>query len=146
MSDEIRKVTTATDLEATFAVRREVFIKEQAVPEEIELDALDRDPATVHFVAINEAGRPVGAARIRPYGDGAVKIERVAVVRERRGTGLGTRLMEEVEAEARNLGFVTAKLNAQTHARGFYERLGYQPKGEIFMEAGIEHIAMSKAL
>lgn len=144
---EIRKVTTKADLSDAFAVRRAVFIEEQAVPEELELDEFDHDASTIHFVARNAGGQPVGTARIRPYGTSdAVKVERVAVLRDWRGTGLGRRLMAALESEARSTGYRLAKLNAQTHARAFYEGLGYEPRGDLFMEANIEHIAMEKRL
>lgn len=147
MNYDIVKVSSPVDLQMAFEVRRRVFIDEQEVPEELELDEFDHEASTVHILARDDDDRVVGAARFRPYHDADIaKIERVAVVPSYRGTGLGRMLMDTLEAEARQAGFRTAKLNAQTHAQGFYERMGYQPLGPVFVEAGIEHIAMEKRL
>lgn len=128
------------------SVRRIVFIEEQQVPEEIEIDEHDDDATeTIHFVAYSD-GKPVGAARLRPYAPGVGKVERVAVHASERGTGLGRQIMLAMEETAREKGFAKLKLNAQTHAQRFYEKLGYVPVGDLFHEAGIEHIAMEKSL
>jgi predicted GNAT family N-acyltransferase len=133
-------------LNQAFGVRRAVFIEEQNVPEEVENDEHDGAEGTLHFLAVDEQGVAVGTARLRAYeGErGVGKVERVAVLREHRGKGLGTLLMEKVEEEALKHGFRSLKLNSQAHANVFYERLGYEAEGETFVEAGIEHIAMRK--
>lgn len=141
----VHKIETRADLEAAYRVRREVFVDEQRVPEELELDEHDEAPGTIHFLARDGEDKAVGTARLRPYGEaGVAKVERVAVRRALRGSGIGRLLMEAVEAEAARLGFGKLVLYAQTHARGFYEKLGYRAYGEPFDEAGIEHIAMDK--
>jgi predicted GNAT family N-acyltransferase len=128
------------------SVRRTVFIEEQQVPEEIEMDQHDEAEAeTIHFVAY-AGDKPVGAGRLRTYAPGVGKVERVAVLASERGTGLGRQIMLAMEEAARKKGYARLKLNAQTHARRFYEKLGYIPVGEVFHEAGIEHIAMEKPL
>jgi len=142
----IRPVTTGEELQDALSVRRVVFIEEQQVPEELEIDEHDTlSGDTVHFVAYAD-GRPVGASRLRPYAPGVAKVERVAVLATERGTGLGRQIMLEMEAKARELGYAKLKLNAQTHAQRFYEKLAYIPFGHVFDEAGIEHIAMEKGL
>ncbi|WP_342404314.1 GNAT family N-acetyltransferase [Brevibacillus sp. FSL K6-2834] len=143
---QIEEVKTDKQMQDALSVRRTVFIKEQQVPEEIEIDSHDRiGSETIHFVVYKEE-RAVGASRLRPYAPEVGKIERVAVLQSERGTGLGRLLMLAMEETARRQGFKRLKLNAQTHAQRFYEKLGYTPAGEVFEEAGIEHIAMEKAI
>ncbi|MEJ8546737.1 GNAT family N-acetyltransferase [Brevibacillus borstelensis] len=133
-------------MQSALSVRRAVFIREQQVPEEIEIDSHDRiDSETIHFV-VYRGEQAVGASRLRPYTPGIGKVERVAILSSERGTGLGRLLMLAMEETARRQGFKGLKLNAQTHAQRFYEKLGYSPVGEVFEEAGIEHIAMEKAI
>lgn len=129
-----------------FEVRRAVFVEEQGVSEDLEWDEYE-DEAT-HFVAYDE-GRPVGAARFRAYdldGDRVCKVERVAVVEPARGEDWGRRVMETVEAEAEAAGFDRFFLHAQTSARAFYEKLGYEQVGGEFLEADIPHVEMAKSL
>ena len=147
---------TDTERDDVFTVRRSVFVEEQGVDEDIEYDGHD-DPGAdaTHFVAY-AAGTPVGAARLRAAEDADPasesdwdppgKVERVAVAADSRGEGWGRRLMDAVEARARKAGFDRLTLHAQTHVRGFYERLGYEAHGEEFEEAGIPHVAMEKGL
>ncbi|MGN7471637.1 GNAT family N-acetyltransferase [Brevibacillus sp. SAFN-007a] len=142
----IQKVTSDQAMQDALAVRRAVFIEEQEVPADLEIDEHDRQGSgTLHFVAYNEQ-EPVGASRLRPYAPGVAKIERVAVLKQERGTGLGRQIMLAMEEAAKELGYDSLKLNAQTHAQRFYEKLGYEPHGDVFHEAGIAHIAMVKAL
>ncbi|MFC4356569.1 GNAT family N-acetyltransferase [Halobium salinum] len=131
------------DYEAAVSVRYAVFVEEQGVPEDLELDEHEAD--AVHFVAYDE-GEPVGAARLRDYGDGDAKVERVAVLVDRRGEGWGGRLMDAVEAAAAERGFDRLVLNSQTHAAGFYRRRGYEQVGGEFEEAGIPHVTMVKSV
>lgn len=134
-----------------FAVRHAVFVAEQGVPEDLELDEYD-DEAT-HFVAY-DGGEAVGAARLRGYeGDDdtagdprTAKVERVAVLEARRGEGWGRRLMDRLEATAREQGYDRLTMHSQTHAAGFYEQLGYERQGSEFEEAGIPHVEMAKRL
>ncbi|MED0681311.1 GNAT family N-acetyltransferase [Aneurinibacillus thermoaerophilus] len=143
----VKCVHNETEKQQALAVRRQVFIEEQNVPEEIEWDEYDHQSAdTLHVLALDENGNAVGTGRLRPYGEGIGKIERVAIVSSCRRSGLGRLLMEKLEAEAKASGYHTLKLNAQVHAKPFYERLGYKAHGETFMEAGIEHIAMIKSV
>lgn len=129
-------------LPTCLGIRRTVFVEGQDVPEELEVDGLD--DRCVHAL-VRVDGAPVGTARMRTV-DGAAKVERVAVLGERRGLGLGRALMEVLEAEAMRQGLGKAKLNAQTAVIPFYERLGYTAYGEEFMDAGIPHRAMVKPL
>lgn len=136
-------IARSDDLAACHAIRRAVFIREQSVPEALEIDGLD--DAAIHLLAAVE-GRPVGCARLLI--DGATgKIGRVAVLPEARGTGLGAALMRAALDELRRIpGVTTARLGAQTHALGFYERLGFVAEGPVFDDAGISHRMMTRPL
>lgn len=143
---DIRTAETEREKHDAFAVRRTVFVEEQQVPEELEIDEYDeRTSPTIHFVAY-KGSVPVGAGRLRRYAEGTGKIERVAVLSSERGTGLGRALMVHMEQVARDSHYSKLKLNAQCHAQRFYEKLGYEPVGDVFDEAGIDHIAMEKKL
>ncbi|EEW58593.1 MAG: GNAT family N-acetyltransferase [Tritonibacter mobilis] len=136
-------IDVTQDLEACLKLRFEVFVDEQGVPVEEERDALD-DTAT-HLLALQD-GTPVGTARIVFQGDTA-KIGRVCVVKSARGTGLGAKLIEACVNVARNqAGITRAKLGAQTHAIGFYEKLGFEVYGPVYLDAGIDHRDMVKPL
>lgn len=142
---ELRRVDSDETLAAAHAVRRAVFIDEQGVPEDIEMD--DEDDDATHFVAFDPThGDPVGTTRIRALDEETVKIERVAVLAEHRGQGVGLRLMERAEDEARAQGYARVQLHAQAAVEGFYERLGYRTVSEEFEEAGITHVEMTKEL
>ncbi|MCQ4045929.1 GNAT family N-acetyltransferase [Streptantibioticus rubrisoli] len=146
------------ELDGCYAVRREVFVTEQGVPEHVELDAYDAH--AVHLLATSQCdGRPAGTARIlygavarRKYpravtDDLTAVLGRLAVGRSARGTGLGAALVRAVEDEARRLGLTHVYLEAQTHALPFYERLGYAAYGPEFDEgSGIPHRAMRRTL
>jgi len=125
------------DLEA---VRRAVFIVEQAIPEDEEWDALDA--RSRHVVARDAEDRPIGTARLTPD----QMIGRVAVLREWRGRGVGEALMQSLVGRAREVGYPAIELHAQTHAIPFYARLGFETQGDEFMECGIPHRLMRLAL
>lgn len=144
------EATTPTRREDALAVRHEVFVEGQGVPEDLEVDEHDEDPGTAHFVAY-DGDRAVGAARVRPYGkDGEgrlAKVERVAVREDSRGEGWGRRLMAAVEERAREWGVAAVVLGSQVHAVPFYERLGYRiVDDEPYLDAGIPHREMRKEL
>ncbi|WP_172384037.1 GNAT family N-acetyltransferase [Streptomyces sp. MNP-20] len=142
------------DLDVCFAVRKEVFVAEQGVPEDLEYDAYDT--GAVHVLAVRrEDGAPVGtgrlltgeAAAVKNGGDATVgALGRLAVLRSARGLGVGAALVRAIEDAARERGLGAVDLHAQTRALGFYERLGYEVYGPEFPDAGIPHRAMRKAL
>jgi predicted GNAT family N-acyltransferase len=138
----VRAVTSEAELSACIDVRRSVFIEEQGVPEDREIDG--KDGEATHFLAWD--GYPVGTARLRRYDEGTAKVERVAVVESRRGEGWGERLMANVEAQARDAGFSRVRLDAQVPVVDFYERLGYEVVSGEFEDAGIPHRTMVKSL
>ncbi|MBU3033300.1 GNAT family N-acetyltransferase [Tritonibacter mobilis] len=136
-------IDVTQDLEACLKLRFEVFVDEQGVPVEEERDALD-DSAS-HLLALQD-GTPVGTARI-VFQDDTAKIGRVCVVKTARGTGLGAKLIEACVSVAGNqAGITRAKLGAQTHAIGFYEKLGFEVYGPVYLDAGIDHRDMVKPL
>ncbi|MEH7177456.1 GNAT family N-acetyltransferase [Neobacillus vireti] len=138
----VKVVENDKELEDAFSVRRTVFIEEQNVPAEEEIDELENEAA--HFVAYSE-NSPIAAGRFRivdEYG----KVERICVVKEARNTGSGKAMMNEIEAYALKQGLHKLKLNAQTHAIPFYARLGYEVVSEEFSDAGIPHRTMIKKI
>lgn len=136
-------IAVTTDIAACRALRRTVFIEEQGVPEADEIDDLDGE--AIHLLAEVE-GRPVGSARLLVRGETG-KIGRVCVLAEQRGTGLGAALIRAAVAELRRIpGVRQAKLGAQTHALGFYEKLGFTVLGPEYIDAGIPHRDMVLAL
>lgn len=134
------------DRQLSFTIRRTVFIEEQQVPAEMEIDGHDYEGETRYVLAFDANGAAVGTARFRPYSDGIVKVERVAVLAGERGGGVGCALMLAVAKEAKAAGYITIKLSAQLHARLFYEKLGFAAKGPVYLDAGIEHVDMFKML
>ena len=135
-------VTLTRDLPACWELRRTVFIEEQAVPEELEVDGLDDE--ALHLLAMLD-GRPVGTARMLLKGDTG-KIGRVAVLRELRGQGIGAALIRAAVEELRGRGLSRAKLGSQVHAIPFYEALGFVAEGPVYDDAGIPHRDMTRAL
>jgi predicted GNAT family N-acyltransferase len=119
-----------------------VFCDEQGVSREEELDGLDDE--ALQIVAVDESG-VVATCRLRGLG-AEWKLERMAVEARVRGLGVGARLLAGAEDEARARGAEQMVLHAQIRAAPFYAAKGYAPEGERFMDAGIEHIAMRKAL
>ncbi len=124
-----------------FAVREEVFIREQGVPLELEMD--QRDPRCLHLLVL-DGNRPVATGRLDPENQG--KLGRVAVLPEYRGQGLGREIMRRLEGLARERGLPAVWCHAQVTALVFYQKLGYEEVGERFMEAGIAHCLMRKTV
>lgn len=140
MSITVLPITSDDDWEAAQAVRVEVFVQEQGVPVELEMD--EHDAAAKHWVALNADGRVVGTARVVVKDDGTWKIGRVAVLKPWRGKGVGAAVMREIMRAAFAAGAPGAYLESQTHAKSFYEKLGFVAEGPEFDEAGIPHVAM----
>ena len=118
-------------------IRFEVFVEEQRVPAEMELDEFDA--LSCHALALVD-GRPVGTGRLLPDGH----IGRMAVVVGWRGRGVGAVLLQALIDEAGRRGMAQLALSAQTHALGFYRRFGFMPEGEVYEEAGLPHQVMTR--
>ncbi len=146
---DINVVSSTFERTAIFSIRMIVFVEEQAVPPEEELDLLD--VTATHFRVRVASARHlpeciVATARAVDKGHGTAKIGRVAVLKEYRGRGIGFSLMRYIEQYAADAGFRESLLEAQCHAIPFYEKLGYVAEGEIFLDAGIEHRLMRRTL
>jgi predicted GNAT family N-acyltransferase len=128
------------DAAALYAVREAVFIVEQQVPVEEEVDELD--PPSLHALARDDAGRPVGTGRLTPLGS----IGRMAVLADWRGRGVGRVILQTLIDAARSRGHTSLWLNAQTHALPFYGSFGFVAEGPEFDECGIPHRRMTLAL
>lgn len=140
MNFQIRQVDWDTDRHELLAVRYKVFVEGQNVPVEIEVD--DKDTECIHFLAHDDQGQTIGTARVDRTGH----IGRVAVLKEWRHKGVGSALMVASVARLKQDGRTAARLNSQTSAAPFYEKLGFIPHGDEFLEAGIPHVAMSKRI
>ena len=133
-------VDYAADRDALRAVREAVFVREQGVPLELELDA--QDPDCLHVLARDADDRPIGTGRLTP----AHTLGRMAVLPEWRGRGVGAAMLAALTDLARERRWNALELHAQVDAIGFYVRHGYLPIGPRFMEAGIEHQSMRRSL
>jgi predicted GNAT family N-acyltransferase len=121
-------------------VREAVFVREQKVPLELEWDEFD--VGSRHALARDSSGGPIGTGRLLPDGH----IGRMAVLPAWRGKGVGRALLETLMDIARECRMPRLVLHAQTAAADFYERFGFRPEGEQFMEAGIPHIVVTRQL
>jgi predicted GNAT family N-acyltransferase len=120
-------------------IRFEVFVREQRVPPEIELD--DQDAVCIHAIAF-DGERPIGTGRLLPDGH----IGRMAVLRQWRGRGIGSLILQKLVQAARERGDANISLSAQVQAVDFYRAHGFEPVGGVYQEAGIDHQAMVRAL
>ncbi|MFC2949902.1 GNAT family N-acetyltransferase [Virgibacillus sediminis] len=139
----IKIVETEQEKQQAFKVRTTVFIEEQKVPPEEEIDQYDE--TATHLIGYNEQGEPVAASRLR-FVDEFGKLERICVLKEERGKSYGAELIKAMERIIAEKGARKSKLNAQTHAEGFYQHLGYRTISGEFLDAGIPHVAMIKDL
>ncbi|MCE2970721.1 MAG: GNAT family N-acetyltransferase [Burkholderiales bacterium] len=121
-------------------IRFAVFVNEQKVPAEIEID--EWDEPSLHAVARDAQGRAVGTGRLLPDGH----IGRMAVLAQARGAGVGSLLLTALAEAARERGHTEAVLSAQTHAIPFYRRHGFVEEGEVYDDAGIPHQLMRRRL
>ncbi|MBO7743218.1 GNAT family N-acetyltransferase [Paenibacillus sp. MWE-103] len=144
---EILKIDTPQLLEEAIEVRFTVFVEEQKVPPEEERDEYDETPASCHHFVVKEDGKAIAAGRWKAYEPGVAKMQRIAVLLPYRGTGIGRKLLAAMEEDAKAAGYSAAVLGAQVTAEGFYHKLGYETEpGDVFLDAGIPHVNMRKAL
>ncbi|MEW5249825.1 GNAT family N-acetyltransferase [Microbulbifer sp. 2201CG32-9] len=135
MSAKVNPADWHKDQSKIRALRDQVFVREQKVPAHIEWD--DQEATAQHFL-LHCDGSVVGTGRITTTG----KIGRMAILREKRGLGLGRQLLESICHHAQTRGLDQVYLHAQCHAEAFYRKCGFEPVGEQFFEAGIAHIKM----
>jgi predicted GNAT family N-acyltransferase len=139
---DVRRASGETEMAAVLELRHDVFCLEQGVPSREELDGRDGDG--VHLVAVAD-GDVLATCRLLFVGP-TVQFSRLAVREAARRRGIATALLQLADDETRAGGARRLVLHAQTYARSLYEAAGYEPRGRVFMEAGIEHIAMEKIL
>jgi predicted GNAT family N-acyltransferase len=138
----VRRARSQREVDEALELRRQVFVDEQGVT--LEADRDGRDHESVHLVAMSD-GRVVGTLRLLPAGD-VSRLGRMVVEPGLRGSGVGGRLLDLADEVAREMGHRRIALHAQLRARSVYQRAGYEDQGDVFVEQGIEHVAMEKAI
>ena len=138
----LRHATTESDLAAAMEVRQRVFVEEQHVPPEEEVDSLD---AMAAHVVVEANGTVVATGRLTNE-TGEARIGRIAVLQEWRRHGIAGQIIGALETEARKQGHRQVALHAQTYVQGLYDKHGYVVSGASFIEAGIDHVPMTKQL
>ncbi|WP_151734808.1 GNAT family N-acetyltransferase [Paenibacillus tengchongensis] len=147
MAAEIVHVTSEEQLGQALKIRKEVFVEEQKVPAEEEIDEYDVVGANAHHILILDEGQAVATGRLIYYKAGTAKMQRIAVLKAYRSKGYGRILLLAMEELARELGLASSILDAQCQAEDFYAKLGYDViSSEPFYDAGILHVRMEKAL
>jgi predicted GNAT family N-acyltransferase len=134
----VKRLSSSKEMEKAFAIRMRVFVREQGVPEEIEMDR--DDERAIHFLAF-DSGKAVGTARLVIHQRSA-KIGRMAVLKNCRRKGIGTKLLRRAIVTARRRGAQKIYLHAQVPVIGFYEAMAFRCVGPVFKEAGIRHRKM----
>jgi acetyl esterase len=125
-------------------LRTEVFVQEQGVDASEEWDEFDE--TALHAVLVNTHGHPVATGRLLQPEPGVGQIGRMAVARAKRGHGFGAHILQALMSQAQARGDHTLVLHAQRHAEGFYARVGFEPVGEPYEEAGMPHITMQRVI
>lgn len=138
----IKIVESLAEREQAFQIRTNVFVNEQKVSIEEELDEFEDE--AIHFIGYVD-NEPIAASRLR-WVDNYGKLERICILKAHRGNSYGTELITAMENEIIKKGYTQTKLNAQTRAVEFYKRLGYEIVSGEFLDAGIPHVTMTKQL
>lgn len=146
MAPVLQIVSTNEELAAALLVRKSVFVDEQGVSPELEIDEYDVLGGDTTHAIVLLGEQVVAAGRLRPVGTQLGKLERIAVLNEHRGCRFGIALTRYLEELALHRGLVRLTMNAQQSARNFYAKLGYVADGPEFLEAGIVHTRMMKTL
>lgn len=144
----IKILKSKEELNLGFALRIEVFVREQKVPMELELDEKDHSENTVHIGYFSD-DKLIGVARLIDLDKDIIHIGRVAIDKEYRGKGIGRKLIVGCETTAKNIlkREIIIELSAQIQAEKFYESLGYnRVNDKIYLDAGIEHVDMRKVI
>ena len=143
MKLEVKRANYAKDRDTIHDIRTRVFILEQHVTEEEEIDGLDE--SAIHVIAYAD-GKPVGTARMLELESGGAKLGRMAVLKQYREKGAGEAMARRLIEMARAMGMKVVETDAQLKAVGFYEKLGFIAEGPVFMDARIEHRKMQLKL
>ncbi|MDR0271015.1 GNAT family N-acetyltransferase [Paenibacillus sp.] len=148
MAAEIINVTTQEQLQHGLAIRKKVFVEEQNVPLDLEIDEFDVISDDVHHILVqDEKGEYVATGRLIYYNNDTAKMQRIAVLKDYRQGGYGRILMLALENRANELGLTYSILDAQCQAERFYAKQGYETiSKEPFDDAGIPHVRMKKTL
>ena len=142
----VKIADTPAEFEGAVTVRMRVFVGEQGIPASVEVDDADSAPDTVHAVALHQ-GSVIATGRLLPDVDGkGPHIGRMAVERDWRRNGVGGKVLAFLEEQGRSLAFQQITLHAQEYVKSFYAQHGYAEVGEMFLEEGIPHREMVKAL
>ncbi|NCU18430.1 GNAT family N-acetyltransferase [Pallidibacillus pasinlerensis] len=142
---EYKQITNEEELQQAFKIREEVFVKEQGVPLEDEFDEYDQLNGNCEHILVYHEGEAVGTGRVRVV-EGGGKLERICILKSYRKLGIGKVIVQGLENIAKEKGLEKVKLHGQTHAEGFYQKLGYETASDEFMEDGIPHYLMVKEL
>lgn len=142
---ELKLLTEIIDIQKALDIRKEVFVKEQGVPIEMEVDEFDTITNSCVHVLVYYNGNPVGTGRLRVI-DSTGKLERICILKPYRKLGLGQVIIKALEKATKEKGLSKIKLHAQTQAENFYNKLGYETSSEVFIEEDIPHILMTKNL
>ena len=137
---KIKIVESNEEKKQAYYIRTKVFVEEQKVSIEEEIDEYENE--AIHFVGYQD-NVPIAASRLRLVEDFG-KLERICILKNYRGNSHGTQIIQAMETVIINNGYSKAKLNAQTQAVSFYERLGYKTISGTFLDAGIPHVTMTK--
>lgn len=148
MTVELFGTSDEQRMREAIALRVDVFVTEQGVPYDEEVDAHDSpaDTRAVHALARDACGEIVATGRFYERDAVTVQIGRMAAAREARGRGAGRAVLEALLREARSRGYHAASLSAQLYARPFYAKAGFESEGTVFLDAGIEHQEMRRML
>lgn len=138
-------ITSEEELKTALAIRNKVFINEQEVPTEEEYDEFDTLNGTSEHILVYYDNQAVGTGRIR-WIEEFGKLERICVLEPFRSYGLGKAIIKALEEIAITKEFTHVKLHSQTQVEDFYTKLGYQTSSDVFIEAGIPHVLMTKKL
>jgi predicted GNAT family N-acyltransferase len=136
-------VESGKELAEAFKVRKEVFVEEQGISEDIELDSNDSE--ALHIV-VKDGERVIGTARVLFPAQGVAKIERMAILRPFRRKGIGSRIISFLNTELKNRQIRKVVLHAQYSSVAFYKSCGFAESGMPFNEAGIRHLRMEREL
>lgn len=144
MAYTVRFASSPADLDAGYALRRDVFETEQNIPRPLDRDTFDYHAD--HVVALDEKGRCVGTGRVVRVDARTAQIGRMAVAKAQRKQGVGALVLEALERMATLRGISELTVNSQLPAEAFYRNRGFGRVGDVFLDQGVPHVVMRKSL